>query len=217
MGQQLERQCEFALALKYYYTGKVYYAKLDKYGLQPRGPDSKLAMESFPTDGLFDTMFQALQMVARMEAHKDWAKKHWASWASDDQKKTHLRECLNVSDGVPCLQAVQAVRYTDCSIIEASLNDDVTFQVLENAAKHLSVYFHFCLLPGAARSNDPHVLLSYSKPNWKFEYSNPPPRNEVGEEEKLGSLRKLFEQLFERLLPYSNKEVTCACQQYIIK
>jgi hypothetical protein len=32
MGQQLERQCEFALALQYYYTGKVYYAKLDKFG-----------------------------------------------------------------------------------------------------------------------------------------------------------------------------------------
>jgi hypothetical protein len=211
MGQQLERQCEFALALKYYYTGKVYYAKLNKFGSQPRGPDSKLALEGFRTDGLYDTMFQALQMVAGMEEHKDWAKKHWPSWATDDHKKTHLRECLNVSDDVPCLQAVQTVRCSDCAIILASLNDDFILQVLENAAKHLSVYFHFCLLPGAARSNDPHVLLTYSKPNWKFECS-PLPRIEVDEEKKHGSLRILFEQLFERLLPYSNKEVTSACQ-----
>jgi hypothetical protein len=113
MGQQLERQCEFALALKYYYTGKVYYAKLDKFGSQPRGPDSKLAMESFrtDTDGLYRTMFKALQAVAGMEEHKDWAKKNWASWATDDQKWAHLRECL---DGSACLQAVS---YTDCATI----------------------------------------------------------------------------------------------------
>ena len=107
MGQQLERQCEFALALKYYYTGKVYYAKLDKFGSQPRGP----AMESFRTDGLYDTMFRALEMVAGQ--HEDWAKKHWPSWASVDQKRIHLRECLKVADDAPC----QAVRYTDCDII----------------------------------------------------------------------------------------------------
>jgi hypothetical protein len=118
MGQQLERRCEFASALKYYYTGKVYYAKLDKFGLKPRGPDSKLTMEGFETNppGLYETMFQALQEVANMEEHKNWAKKHWASWATNEHKETHLKECLNLSDsdGAPCLQAV---RCSDCAII----------------------------------------------------------------------------------------------------
>jgi hypothetical protein len=72
-------------------------------------------MESFRTDGLYHIMFQALQMVAGL--HEDWAKKHWPSWATDVQNKKHLRECLKVSDDVPCPQAVQAVRYADCAII----------------------------------------------------------------------------------------------------
>jgi hypothetical protein len=44
MGQQLERRCEFASALKYYYTGKVYYSKLDQFGsldLLPSGSDEE--------------------------------------------------------------------------------------------------------------------------------------------------------------------------------
>ena len=117
MGQQLERQCEFALALKYYYTGKVYYAKLDKFGSQPCGPDKKLALEGFRPDGLYEAMFQALEMVAGMQEHQDWTKKHWPSWATHHQKMTRLIECLNVCDRTPCLQSVQAVRHTDCAIV----------------------------------------------------------------------------------------------------
>ena len=111
MGQQLERRCEFASALKYYYTGKAYYSKLDKFGSLPRGSDSKLAMRCFQTnpDGLYRTMFEALQEVAISEKHKDWAKKHWPSWATDEQKKSHLQECLNlrVSGEEPCIQTVR--------------------------------------------------------------------------------------------------------------
>jgi hypothetical protein len=114
MGQQLERRCEFASALKYYYTGKVYYSKLDKFGSLPRGPDSKLIMRIFQKNpgGLYLTMFEALQQVASSEKHQHWANKHWASWATDKQKHLHLKACLNlcVSDKTPC---IQAVRYAD--------------------------------------------------------------------------------------------------------
>ena len=111
MGQQLERRCEFASALKYYYTGKAYYSKLDKFGSLPCGPDSKLVITAFQTnpDGLYQTMFEALQEVAISRKHNDWAQKHWASWADDQQKLSHLKACLNscVSDKPPRLQTVR--------------------------------------------------------------------------------------------------------------
>ena len=94
-------------------------------------------------------------------------------------------------------------------------NIDFTFQVLENAAKYLSVFFHFCLLPGAARSSDPHVLLKYSTSDSKFEFAFPP--IVLDEEQSHGKLRKQFEQLFERLLPHSNKEVSCGCYLFVYK
>ena len=51
-------------------------------------------------------MFQALQQVANSEEHKDWAKKHRASWATE-QKHSHLKACfLCVFDEVPHQQYI---------------------------------------------------------------------------------------------------------------
>jgi hypothetical protein len=124
MGQQLERRCEFASALKYYYTGKVYYSKLDKFGSLPHGPDSKSVMMSFQTNpnGLYQIMFEALQQFANSEEHKDWAKKHWASWATDEQKHSHLKACLNlcVSDEDP-RRRLQTVRHAQRANFRATI------------------------------------------------------------------------------------------------
>ncbi len=114
MGQELERHCEFASALKYYYTGKVYYAKLDELGSKPYELDSASVKDSFERHlpQLYHAMFQALQAVAASENHKEWAKKHTGvllgSWASDEQKENHMKDCLNfgVSDGSPGLKTV---------------------------------------------------------------------------------------------------------------
>jgi hypothetical protein len=118
MGQELERQCEFASALKYYYAGKVYYAKLHGFGSMPHGPNLALIMDGFRTNstktysGLYQAMFQALCEVASSEKHKDWTKKHpgilLGSWASDEHKEIHLKGCLNlgVSDDDPRLETV---------------------------------------------------------------------------------------------------------------
>ena len=137
MGQQLERRCEFASALKYYYTGKVYYSKLDKFGSMPRGLDLKLVMRGFfNPNGLYQTMFEALQQVANSEEHKDWAKKHWASWATDEQKHSHLKACLNlcVSDEDPSLQTV---RYAECATIQTLI---LPFRSLK-MPPNISVFF----------------------------------------------------------------------------
>jgi hypothetical protein len=220
IGQQLERRCEFASALKYYYTGKVYYSKLDNFGSLPRGTDSKSIVTSFQTnpDGLYETMFEALQQVANSKEYEDWAKKHWASWATDEQKQSHLKACLNlcVSDEDP-RRRLQTVRFAERAhfraTTQACLSVDFTFQVLENAAKHLCIFFHFRLLPGAARSSDPHVLLTHSTCDSTFGFACPPIALE--EEQAHAKLRKQFEQLFERLLPHSNKEVSRGCYLFV--
>ncbi len=62
---------------------------------------------------LYHAMFQALQAVAASENHKKWARKHTGvvlgSWASDEQKENHMKDCLNfgVSDGSPGLETVR--------------------------------------------------------------------------------------------------------------
>jgi hypothetical protein len=151
MGQQLERRCEFASALKYYYTGKAYYSKLDKFGSLPCSPDSKLVITAFQTNpnGLYQTMFEALQEVAISGKHNDWAKKHWASWADDQQKLSHLKACLNscVSDAPPCLQTVRCADRVFASQFKADSTLMLHFRSLKTPPSISVLFFTsvFCL------------------------------------------------------------------------
>jgi hypothetical protein len=79
-------------------------------------------------------------------------------------------------------------------------------QVVASAAKHLGVQFLFRALPGARQSSDPHVVLTYS--NSKFEWRIP--EVDVVEEKEHRHVKTQFDQLFDRLLPFSNKEVPYA-------
>ena len=119
-GQELDRKCEFAAALKYYYAGKVYYSKLDEFGSQPGYDSSKLSTitEGFKSnpDGLYVEIYRALQAVAIK--NKDWAEKHpgillgtWAHADADgklqERQVCHLKDCLCPQDAEPCLEVVR--------------------------------------------------------------------------------------------------------------
>jgi hypothetical protein len=113
IGEELERQCEFAAALKFYFAGKVYYAKIDGFASQLPHSDSASINDGFRSNqsGFYQTMCRALQEVAK--THRYWAETHpgllLGSWADEKQKENHLKDCLNigVSDAATRLEAVR--------------------------------------------------------------------------------------------------------------
>lgn len=113
IGQELERQCEFAAALKFYFAGKVYYAKIDGFVSQLPHSNSALINQGFRSNqsGLYQTMCRALQEVAKTQ--RDWVEKHpgllLGPWATEEQKENHLKDCLNlgVCDAATRLEAVR--------------------------------------------------------------------------------------------------------------
>ncbi len=109
------------------------------------------------------------------------------------------------------LQAISCPRRTvrgeQLPNVLATLNHHILFQVLHNAAKKLSMHFHLNrLAPGAVQSRDPQVLLTFKDSEFLWSF----PEKESEEKKKHEDLRNRFELLFERLLPYSNKEVSCS-------
>lgn len=171
-------------------------------------------------------MCGALKKIA--EQNKHWAEQHpgilLGTWAQTDAEEkadagaklqpverqttfeyrqlSHLKDCLCPHDAQPRLEAVRPSRLPKTL---ANMNIHTLFQVLLNAAKKLGVHFHFNeLLPGVIQSSDPHVLLSFE--GSEFSWTLLDKKSE--ESEKHEDLRNRFKQLFERLLPYSNKEVS---------
>jgi hypothetical protein len=135
MGEELDRKCEFAAALKYYYAGKVYYSKLDEFGFQQHGYDSSAITNVFSSnpDGLYVAIFSVLKEVAK---NKDWAEKHpgillgtWAHADANDRADAgdklqerqelqdqkfehrqvcHLKDCLSPQGAELCLDVVRS-------------------------------------------------------------------------------------------------------------
>jgi hypothetical protein len=116
-GEELDRKCEFAAALKYYYAGKVYYSKLDEFEFH--GIDATAIVEGFKRnpDGLYVTLCDALKKVA--EENKDWADKHpgillgLGTWTDvvdasvvENIQLRHLKNCLCPRGAKPCLETV---------------------------------------------------------------------------------------------------------------
>jgi hypothetical protein len=99
--------------LKFYFAGKVYYAKIDGFVYQLPHSNSASIINCFQSNpsGLYQTMCRALQEVAK--THRDWAELHpgllLGSWANEEQKENHLKDCLNVGvfDAPTRLKAVR--------------------------------------------------------------------------------------------------------------
>jgi len=99
--------------LKFYFAGKVYYAKIDGFVSQLLHSNSALINQGFRSNqsGLYQTMCRALQEVAKTQ--RDWAEKHpgllLGPWAKEEQKENHLKDCLNlgVCDAATRLEAVR--------------------------------------------------------------------------------------------------------------
>ncbi len=64
MGKQLERQCEFAIALKYYYAGRAFYKKTSH--LEHSDPEFKVP--------IYEALHDALSKVA--ERSPEWKLQH---------------------------------------------------------------------------------------------------------------------------------------------
>ncbi len=97
-GEELERQCDFSAALKYYYAGKVYFAKLDNVEI---GFESECKIGEFDHKQLYETMCCALQAVADDANYRLWVETHpgavLSKEFSSDSQTTHLKHCLNLS------------------------------------------------------------------------------------------------------------------------
>jgi hypothetical protein len=207
-GEELDRKCEFAAALKYYYAGKVYYSKLDEFRFQLHGCDASEIINGFEEnrDGFYATMCSALKEIA--EQNKDWSERHpgillgpWCGTVDENIQLLHLKHSLCPGDAQPSLDTVRQNQ-----LPSVSAKPSHSLQVLHNAAKKLGVHFHLNILaPGAVQSSDPQIVIFFkdSEFSWSF------PEKESDEKKKHEDLRNRFEQLFERLLPYSNKEVSC--------
>ena len=105
-GEELERLCEFSVAFKYYYAGKVYFAKLDNIKIH-----ETLGIDPFDHDQLFNTMYRALKAMAVIRG--DWAAAHPGVLLSEalslnpEQQALHLRHCLGIVEARPNLQHVR--------------------------------------------------------------------------------------------------------------
>ncbi len=112
-GEELDRKCEFAAALKFYYSGKVYYSKLEEFGFQLNGCHASAMIKGFEEnpDGLYVAICSALKKVA--EQNKDWVEQHpgilLGQWSECDEKiqLCHLKHCLSPRDAEPRLDAVR--------------------------------------------------------------------------------------------------------------
>ncbi len=113
-GEELDRKCEFAAALKYYYAGKVYYSKLDEFRFQLHGCDASEIINGFEEnrDGLYATMCSALKEIA--EQNKDWSDRHpgillgpWCDTVDENIQLLHLKHSLCPGDAQPSLDTVR--------------------------------------------------------------------------------------------------------------
>jgi hypothetical protein len=110
MGEELERQCDFSAALKYYYAGNAYFAKLDGFNIEPA---SSTNTDHFDHLKLYETMCNSLQAVAVDEKYSEWVEQHPGVVLSGDFdliiRIRHLKHCLNLasSETNPCLQHVR--------------------------------------------------------------------------------------------------------------
>lgn len=113
-GEELDRKCEFAAALKYYYAGKVYYSKLDEHGYQLHGCGVSEILNGFEEnrDGLYSAMCGALKEIA--EQNKDWSERHsgillgpWCGPVDKHIQLLHLKHSLCPGDAQPCLETVR--------------------------------------------------------------------------------------------------------------
>ena len=98
MGEELERQCDFSAALKYYYAGKIYFAKLDNVEI---GFESVCNIGAFDHKQLYETICRALQAVGDDAKFSAWVEKHPGVVLSKEfdleNQTRHLRHCLNLS------------------------------------------------------------------------------------------------------------------------
>ncbi len=98
MGEELERQCDFSAALKYYYAGKMYFAKLDSFEI---GFESVCNIGPFDHKQLYETICCALQAVVDDAKFSAWVEKHPGVVLSKEfdleNQTRHLRHCLNLS------------------------------------------------------------------------------------------------------------------------
>ena len=81
-------------------------------------------------------------------------------------------------------------------------------QVLRSASKKLGVCIYFNSFQGAYEPGKPCIQLIYAAATRTFDFrlAPSPPLAEENED-----LRKIFDELFGNLLPYSNKQVARAC------
>lgn len=113
MGEELERQCDFSAALKYYYAGKVYFAKLDNLEI---GVESIRSIGPFDHKQLYETICCALQALVEDATFSAWAEKHPGVVLSKEfdleNQSRHLKHCLNLSsiETTPTLLHVRACR-----------------------------------------------------------------------------------------------------------
>jgi hypothetical protein len=111
MGEELERQCDFSAALKYYYAGNAYFAKLDGFNIEA---ESSTNIDDFDHLKLYETMCNSLQAVAVNKEYSEWVDQHPGVVLSGDFDNLirirHLKHCLNLasSETNPCLQHVRA-------------------------------------------------------------------------------------------------------------
>jgi hypothetical protein len=98
MGEELERQCDFSAALKYYYAGKIYFAKLDNVDI---GFKSACNIGPFDHQQLYETICCAMQAVGDDAKFSAWVEKHPGVVLSKEfdleNQTRHLRHCLNLS------------------------------------------------------------------------------------------------------------------------
>jgi hypothetical protein len=81
-------------------------------------------------------------------------------------------------------------------------------QVLRSASKKLGVRIYLNNFQGASEPGKPCIQLKYAAATRTFDFriSASPPLAEENED-----MRKVFDELFGNLLPYSNKQVACQC------
>jgi hypothetical protein len=103
-GEELERQCEFSTALKYYFAGIVYFAKLDNVDIFDHLPRTVCDFHMSDNTKLFETMCRALQGVAKESVFEMWAKAHPGVVLSEDftaaDQKRHLKNCLKIDEPI---------------------------------------------------------------------------------------------------------------------
>jgi hypothetical protein len=209
VGEELERQCEFSSALKYYYAGLVYYARRDELTI---GFQSTVTADCFDPEQLYETICEALHRIANTPKYHDWADRHMGVVLNPEtfelnHRIQHLKDCLNLkpAENNPTLQDVsegQNLSFFCCC--RFSWHSPLP-QILSQVTRKLGVFFFFGPFKGALRPSEPCVELSYNDTDHTIgllPFPIIPHPSEVEED-----LRSKFEEHFNCLLPYSNKQV----------